>query len=380
MPSESDRLEQFDLLLENAREYAIFTMGPDARITLWNAGAERILKWREEEAVGQPGAIIFTPEQRAAGVPEVEMEKAKRDGEASDERWHVRRDGSRFWAKGVMTSLYDDAGRLRGFAKILRDGTREKQHQEDIERLNRMLESRVAQRTEQVRALAASLADAEDEHRRRTAAVLHDDVQQRLYGIELALADLVRAAERGTVDRADLAGRAQEVLDWSAETLAVTRRLAVDLDPVREDDENLPDALARLARQTERLHGFALSLELDDALALDDPTTRTFALQAVRELVFNAVKHAGTDGARLEARPTGPSGARPAGLALTVADDGRGFDPSAETDTLGLRSVRDRLRLVGGHLELDAASGAGTRATAWVPMSEPGTASPESAG
>ena len=366
MSFDSDRLEQFDLLLENAREYAIFTMDTDARITLWNAGAERILGWTEEEALGQPGEIIFTPEQRATGVPAMEMETAKRHGEASDERWHVRQDGSRFWAKGVMTSLYDDAGRLRGFAKILRDGTREKQHQDDIRELNRRLERHVAARTEQVRALAASLADAEDEHRRRTAAVLHDDVQQRLYGIELALADLVRAAEASAPHDA-IAERARSVLGWAAETLGITRRLATDLDPIRDGKEDLPSALAHIARQTERLHGFALTLDASPTLRIEDPATYTFLLQAVRELVFNAVKHAGTEGARLEARSAPPTEGRPGGVAVTVRDHGRGFAPGTEGPTLGLRSVRDRLHLVGGRLDLETAPGEGTRATAWVP-------------
>ena len=364
-----DRQELADLLIENAREFAIFTMDPDGIVTLWNAGAERILGWTEEEAVGQSGTMIFTPEQREAGVAQLEMETARRDGQAEDERWHVRKDGSQFWANGMMITLYDDAGALRGLAKILQDETRAKAYRDAIEEMNRLLEDRVAARTEQVRALAASLAEAEDEHRRRTAAVLHDDVQQRLYGIELALADLVRAAQHPRVDRAGLTERAQEILGWSAETLAVTRRLAVDLDPVREDDESFTQALTRLARQTERLHGFALALELEDALALDDPATRTFLLQAVRELVFNAVKHAGTEGARLTARHTQPSDRRPAGLAVTVSDEGRGFDPTQKTETLGLRSARDRLRLVGGHLDLQSAPGGGTRATAWVPLS-----------
>ena len=371
MSDERARLDQFDLLLENAREYAIFTMDTDARIALWNAGAERILGWTEAEALGQSGEIIFTPEQRAAGVPEYEMEKSRRDGEASDERWHVRRDGSRFWAKGVMTSLYDDAGHLRGFAKILRDGTREKQHQEDIQQLNRILEQRVAARTEQVRALAASLADAEDEHRRRTAAVLHDDVQQRLYGIELALADLVRTAENEAAPRADVADRARSVLEWAAETLGITRRLATDLDPIRDGDEGLPAALAHIAHQTERLHGFSLALDVNPTLRLEDPATHTFLLQAVRELAFNAVKHSGTTGARLEARHVPAEGGQPGGVAVTVHDDGRGFDAASVSSTLGLRSVRDRLRLVGGHLALETAPGDGTRATAWVPVADP---------
>ena len=359
--------ELAELLLENAREYAIFMMDPDGVVTRWNAGAERILGWTEAEALGRSGTMIFTPAQCALGIPEMEMEKAARDGNAEDTRWHLRKDGSQFWATGMMIALRDETGALRGLAKILRDKTEEKNQQDAIEELNRKLEGRVAARTEQVRALAASLAEAEDEHRRRTAAILHDDVQQRLYGIELALADLARASANEHIARTDLAERAQSVLGWAAETLAVTRRLAVDLDPIRDDDDALPDALARLARQTERLHGFSLTLNVDSTLQLGDPATRTFLLQAVRELVFNAVKHAGTVSARLEAHYLPATETRGTGIAVTVHDDGAGFDADADTHTLGLRSVRDRLRLVGGHLVLETAPGQGTRASAWVP-------------
>ena len=365
--------ELAELLLENAREYAIFMMDPAGTITRWNAGAERILGWTESEAIGLSGTMIFTDQQREHGIPEMEMETAARTGQAEDKRWHLRKDGSRFWANGMMMGAARRDGALRGLAKILRDETREKQQQDAIEELNRMLEARVAARTEQVRALAASLADAEDEHRRRTAAILHDDVQQRLYGIELALAGLARTSSDEHVARADLAERAQSVLEWTAETLAVTRRLAVDLDPIRDDDHNgdaLPEALASLAHQTERLHDFRVALDVDPALHLEDPATRTFLVQAVRELLFNAVKHAGTPHARLDARLSAATDARGAGIAVTVHDSGCGFDPTAPTSTLGLRSVRDRLRLVGGHLVLDSAPGAGTRVTAWVPAPE----------
>jgi PAS domain S-box-containing protein len=117
--------ESFRLLVENAREYAVFAMDEETRITMWSPGAERILGWTREEALGQTGAIIFTAEDRAAGVPEREIGAARAEGSAPDERWHVRKDGSRFWATGAMVALRDEAG-VHGFAKILRDNTHQK--------------------------------------------------------------------------------------------------------------------------------------------------------------------------------------------------------------------------------------------------------------
>src|SRR5689334_13624154 len=93
--------EQVRLIVENAREYAIFSMDLDRRITTWNIGAQRLLGFSEEEVLGRSADLIFTQEDCAAGIPEREALTATRDGKAVDERWHVRKDGSRFWASGV---------------------------------------------------------------------------------------------------------------------------------------------------------------------------------------------------------------------------------------------------------------------------------------
>ncbi len=121
------------LIEENVTDYAIFTLGVENRIISWNVGAERIVGYSEEEAIGQPGSLLFTPEDRQAGVPEREIRQAIQTGRAEDERWHLRKDGSRFWASGILTALRDESGQLYGFAKILRDFT-QRHHAERIVR------------------------------------------------------------------------------------------------------------------------------------------------------------------------------------------------------------------------------------------------------
>ena len=93
-------------------------------------GAKAVLGWDEAEVVGQQGDLIFTPEDRAANRPEVEMKKALTEGRAADERWHVKRDGTLFWASGQLTPLYD--GSLHGFLKILRDHTEQRRAAEHL--------------------------------------------------------------------------------------------------------------------------------------------------------------------------------------------------------------------------------------------------------
>ncbi len=116
--------EQFlDALLASAVDYAIISMDLDGLVTSWNTGAEKILGWAEAEMHGQPAARFFTEQDRRAGVPQAEMTAALDKGRGSDERWHLRRDGTTFWANGEMLPLKNKAGTVEGFIKILRDRT-----------------------------------------------------------------------------------------------------------------------------------------------------------------------------------------------------------------------------------------------------------------
>ncbi len=124
--------ERFTLLVEGARDYAIILMDPAGRIQSWNTGAQRILGYDEDDVRGQPIDLIFTPEDRTQGWPGEELTRAATDGKAMDIRWHLRKDGTRFWADGVMEGLFHDDGSLRGFAKILRDATERKQAEEAL--------------------------------------------------------------------------------------------------------------------------------------------------------------------------------------------------------------------------------------------------------
>jgi two-component system, chemotaxis family, CheB/CheR fusion protein len=150
---ESD--ERLRLLIESAVDYAIFTVDVQNRITSWNSGAQRLLGWTEAEALGRPGAMIFTPEDRARGDAEEEMRRALDHGCAVDERMHMRKDGSRFWASGTLTAMPDAQGTVRGFAKIMRDNTQRREAQENLEQALRASEG--------MRAAAESANRAKDE-------------------------------------------------------------------------------------------------------------------------------------------------------------------------------------------------------------------------
>ena len=115
--------ELFRLLAENVEDYAILIVDPGGTVSRWGVGAERLLGYREDEIVGRSVDLIFTPEDLRDGVPRREIHKALTTGRAADDRWHLRKDGSRFWVSGVMDVPADDRGEPRGFAKIMRDRT-----------------------------------------------------------------------------------------------------------------------------------------------------------------------------------------------------------------------------------------------------------------
>jgi PAS domain S-box-containing protein len=117
------RAEMFGLLVEAVKDYAIFMLGPDGRVASWNPGAERIKGYRAEEIIGRHFSCFYTDEDIERGKPGNELTIAATQGRLEDEGWRVRKDGSRFWAHVFITALKDEAGGLRGFAKVTRDLT-----------------------------------------------------------------------------------------------------------------------------------------------------------------------------------------------------------------------------------------------------------------
>jgi len=131
-------------ILDSATDFAVVSTDLEGRITGWNTGAENILGWSEAEVLGGTAHCFFTPEDREAGVPRAEMRGAVRKGDAIDERWHQRKDGSRFWASGEMMPLRDNGGAHTGYLKILRDRTEQHLEGQALQAVNERF--RLAQR------------------------------------------------------------------------------------------------------------------------------------------------------------------------------------------------------------------------------------------
>ena len=116
-------------LISRLTDAAVFLIGQDGQILSWNPGVERILGYKEEQWLGQSFHVIFTPEDRALGAPEAEIGKAIRDGQSPDLRWHLRKDGTGFFAEGSVVALRDESGKLLALSKVMRDVTRRKERE-----------------------------------------------------------------------------------------------------------------------------------------------------------------------------------------------------------------------------------------------------------
>lgn len=120
----ADASERLRLVVENAREYAIVSMDLDRRVASWNVGARELTGYAEDDVLGLPADLIFVAEDRVDGAPQREARLALADDRAADERWHRRKDGSRFWGSGVMMAMRSHGtGEPIGLLKIFRDQT-----------------------------------------------------------------------------------------------------------------------------------------------------------------------------------------------------------------------------------------------------------------
>jgi PAS domain S-box-containing protein len=218
-----DNAELFRLAAEGVRDFAVFVMDTEGRVLSWNPGVGHLLGYEEREWTGLHGSVVFTPEDRERGAEEQERETAAREGRALDERWHLRKDGTRFWASGLLMALRGDGGRLRGYCKMLRDVTRERRRDERLSLYADIVEN---------------AADAVIAVTRDLVIVLWNEAAHRLYGYTAEEAvgrhlSLLLPPER--------AGESAEVLERLMRGESVHH---LETERVRKDGSRVPVSLS----------------------------------------------------------------------------------------------------------------------------------------
>jgi PAS domain S-box-containing protein len=307
--------ERFRLLVEGVKDYAIFMLDPDGRIASWNAGAERINCYRAEEIVGKHFSCFYTQEDLQQGKPARELIVAATEGQYQEEGWRVRKDGSQFWANVLITALRDDAGELRGFAKVTRDVTERKRADERIEQLNVDLRQRLAEVEAANRELEAFSYSVSHDLRAPLRAM---DGFSRILLEEHGphLSEEVRHYLKLVRDNAQQMGR---LIDALLNLSRLGRR------PVAKEAV-APDALVREALEdlgAER-HGRRLKVKLGQLPACyADPA---LLKQVFVNLLANALKYSRTREETVIEIGCRDAGDRPGEPVYFVKDNGVGFD------------------------------------------------------
>ncbi|GAB0113678.1 ATP-binding protein [Acidisoma sp. C75] len=374
-----------ELLVREVVDYAIFMLDVSGRVVTWNAGARRIKGYEEAEILGSHFSRFYTPEDRAAGLPDEAIETARATGRFTTEGWRCRKDGSRFWAMVVIDAIRDQ-GRLVGFAKVTRDLTERREAQLALEASREQLFQ--AQKMEAVGQLTGGLAH--DFNNLLTGIIGSLSLMEsRLASGQTAELPRYIAAAQGA------AGRAAAL---THRLLSFARRQT--LEPVLVQMERL---LLGMQDLLQRSVGEAVTLEIACAEDLWPVLCDANQLEsAILNLCINArdaMPEGGQLGIRAGNLPAGAAPVRAAGLAegdyieITVADNGTGmtpevlaraFDPFFTTKPigrgtgLGLSMIHGFAKQSGGGATIRSSLGAGTVAAILLPRA-PATAASGSA-
>ena len=363
------------MVAESARDYAIVTLDEDGRVTSWNKGAETLFGYTAGEMQGQGLERLFVPEDIAAGVPDDELRRAREDGRAEDERWHLRKDGSRFFCSGVTTPLRN--GDFYGYAKIARDETaRARQGKEREQALTH--EQAVRSDAESAVALKDEFLAVMSHELRHPLNMIHINVELLSRMQELrASPSFMRAA---AIIRSSVMSQAKIIDDLMDMSRVRTGKLSLSMAPVVLD--KLLQDMVDVARNDPA----AKDLRIDftggaDGLPVLADVVRIE--QVVMNLLSNAIKFTPAGG-RIEIHLEREKEA----LRIDVTDSGQGIAPSflphvfdmygqstAVTTRskgglgIGLALVREIVALHGGRVDVRSdGAGKGARFSVWLPL------------
>ena len=371
--------QQFQLLVQGVKDYAIFMLDPQGRITTWNSGAEHIKGYRAEEIIGEHFSRFYTEEEQREGVPMRALLRAASEGRHEAEGWRVRKDGTRFRASVVIDAIHDDAGKLIGFAKVTRDVTERHLAQEMLEQAReRLLQS---QKMEAIGQLSGGVAH--DFNNLLTIVIGNLETAQRQLGalsggvasrLKRALDNAMRGAQRAaTLTQRLLAFSRQQPLD--PKSLDVNKFIAAEVEflqrslgetieveavgsagvwPVEVDAHQLEAALLNLAVNARDAmpNGGKLTIETSNAF-LDQDYCSANPEVMPGQYVMIAVSDNGT------------------GMTKNIAD--RAFEPFFSTKGvgqgtgLGLSQVYGFIKQSKGHIKIYSEVGEGTTVKIYLP-------------
>jgi PAS domain S-box-containing protein len=371
------RAEELEQLMEVVPAAVWVSRDPECLKITGNRRAGELFEATPEEnfsATTVPEARrYFDPEGRELAASELPMQQAvAANREINGVELTVELPSKRrIVMLGSAAPLRTEEGQVRGGVAAFIDITDRKKVEHDLWELNETLEQRIGQRTAEaqdaahrLRALAVKLSDAGHRERRRLAAVLHDGLQQWLVSAKYFLGTLHSQLKHPGQEK--IVRQVEEMLDQSLEA---SRSLTVELFPPVLESGTMISILEWLGNRFAERHGLRVNVRSEKEYHIQDVTSRTIIFQAVRELLFNVVKHSKVHHAVVAVGQRGSNG-----FEVTVSDSGVGFDSTQPRagdggeSGFGLLNVRELLHSLGGTLRMESAPGQGTRASVFLPV------------
>jgi PAS domain S-box-containing protein len=303
--------ERFRLLVDGVLDYAIYMLSTDGIVTSWNMGARRIKGYEAGEIIGRHFSSFYRPEDIEAGKPWTELAIAREQGRAEDEGWRVRRDGTEFWARVVVTALHDEKGGLRGFAKVTQDLTR-RRHAEALEDTARKINDFIAVLAHELRNPLAPI---------RNSVRILETVKPGQPEVEKV---------RGIIDRqsAQLARIVDDLLDISRIT-----RGTLSIKRSRQDLRALVSHALEAARPGIEAARHAIEAQIPEGEFLVNGDGARLG-QALTNVINNAVRYTDPGGhIRISVRRKSRDVPM---LEIRVKDSGRGIEPQLLGSIFGM--------------------------------------------
>ncbi len=358
---------QFRSTFENAA-VGIAHVALDGRILQCNSRFCEIAGYYCDDILGKTCEEITFADDWQAERTQMQRLLDGRVDHYSIEKRYIRMDGSPVWVNLTRSIQRDDAGRSEYFIVLVEDISERKRAEEALHELTATLESKVAQRTvelkdraKQLQKLTLDLSEAESRERKRLAGILHDDLQQMLAAAKFHLG-LVSSRCKDDVTLQEMTGKVEELL---VEAIDKSRSLSRELSPPGLARSDLRETFEWLAGQVQVKHGLTVHVDVRDQIELQSEPLKALLYKAAQEMLFNVVKHAQVREARLRLRR------RRGNICLTVSDKGQGFDPQEPSSTagFGLLNIRERVNLLGGRMKVRSAKGKGSTFLIVVPDS-----------
>ena len=353
-----EELRYHAYLLENVHD-AVLATDEQLLLTAWNKAAEKMYGWRADEVLGshiwQVVPLEMTEDQREDALREL-----AKTGRFRSEVITYAKDGTPVWVEGITVALRGEKGEITGYVNIRRDITERKRTEEELRRLNLDL----AERERELHSLLRRIVAIQEEERRRVAYEVHDGFTQTAAA---AYRHLQTFAEHRRLESEEDREELEDAIALVRRTVEEARSVIENLRPTTLDDFGLGTAI-QLQIEELQTEGFEASYEGTLGKERLPSTLEVNLFRVAQEALSNVRKHAETDRVRVAI------GRREGVVRLEVRDWGRGFCTSevrgsaGPGETVGLSSMRDRVALLSGSLEIRSEPGTGTSVVAEIPL------------